>query len=68
MEKTGFLGKLPRRKFLTGFLTSTAGAIAALCVSKKARAIEKTPPATETGPILYRRTEETERYYKTLYR
>jgi len=45
-----------------------AGAIAALWVSKKARAVEKTPPAAETGPILYRRTEEAERYYRTLYR
>jgi hypothetical protein len=68
MEKTGFLARQPRRKFLTGFLATMAGAIAALWVSKKARAVEKTPPAAETGPILYRRTEEAERYYRTLYR
>ena len=68
MDKTEFLGKQPRRKFLAGFLTTIAGATAALLVSKKARAVEKSPPVPQAGPILYHRTEETERYYRTLYR
>lgn len=68
MESTGVLEKQPRRKFLTGFLVTIAGATTALLVSKKARAIEKSPPVPEAGPILYHRTEETERYYRTLYR
>jgi hypothetical protein len=68
MENTGFLERQPRRKFLTGVLATVAGATAALLVSKKARAVEKNPPIPEAGPILYHRTEETERYYRTLYR
>ena len=68
MENIGFLGKQPRRKFLAGFLATIGGATAALFFSKKARAVEKSPAVPETGPILYRRTEEAERYYRTLYR
>lgn len=68
MGKTGFVEGLPRRKFLTGFFATVAGATAALLVTKKARAVEKNSPAPEEGPILYRRTEEAERYYRTLYR
>jgi hypothetical protein len=68
MKETGLLGKQPRRKFLTGFLATVAGATTALLVSKKARAVEKNSPAPDEGPILYHRTEEAERYYRTLYR
>jgi len=68
MENTGFLGRQPRRKFLTGFFASAVGAIAAFLFAQRGRAVEKKPPAQEAGPILYRRTEETERYYRTLYR
>jgi hypothetical protein len=68
MEKTGLLTRQPRRKFLAGFLATIAGATAALLIPKKGRAAEKSPAAPETGPILYRRTEEAERYYRTLYR
>jgi len=68
MENTGFHGRQPRRKFLTGFFASAAGAITALVFAQRGRAVEKGPPVPETGPILYRRTEETERYYRTLYR
>lgn len=68
METIEFLGKQPRRKFLAGFLATIAGASAALLVSKKARALEKSPAVPEAGPILYHRTEEAERYYRTLYR
>jgi hypothetical protein len=68
MEQTGFSVKQPRRKFLTGFLATVAGATTALLLPKKGRAVEKSSQATDAGPILYHRTEETERYYRTLYR
>ena len=68
MEQTGFSVKQPRRKFLTGFLAIIAGATTALLLPKKGRAVEKSSRVTEAGPILYHRTEETERYYRTLYR
>jgi hypothetical protein len=67
MEKLEFLGRQPRRKFLTGFLATVAG-VTALLLPKRGRAEEKSPPAPEAGPILYHRTEEAERYYRTLYR
>ena len=68
MEKNEFLGKQPRRKFLAGFLAAATGVATALLAPKRARAEGKKPPVPETGPILYRRTEEVERYYRTLYR
>ena len=56
-----------RRKFLFGLLAGTGAATAALAVAGKARAKsgETAVPAEE--PVLYRRTKEAERYYKTLY-
>lgn len=68
MEETRFSGKQPRRKFLAGFGSAIAGLATVFLLPKKARAVEKSAPATDTGPILYRRTEEAERYYRTLYR
>jgi hypothetical protein len=68
MDRIGFLTRQPRRKFLAGFFATLAGATAALLIPKKARAAKKDPAAPQTGPILYRRTEEAERYYRTLYR
>ncbi len=54
-----------RRKFLKGLLTG-AGLTAVLGLTgKKAAAALKKPSTRE--PILYRRTEDVERYYKTLY-
>jgi hypothetical protein len=67
MENAGFLGKQPRRKFLAGFFATVAGVATALLVPKRGGAVEKSP-TPEAGPILYRRTEEAERYYRTLYR
>ena len=57
----------PRRKFLAGLVAGVTASAAFLLAPRKARAgIKKaTSPG---GPILYRRTEETERYYRTLYR
>ncbi len=56
-----------RRKFMAGFLAGVVGAVAWLLAPKRARAAGKKSVAAPTGPILYHRTEETERYYRTLY-
>jgi gas vesicle protein len=57
----------PRRTFLAGVLAGVGGAAALLSAPKRARAAAKTPTVPAQGPILYRRTKEAERYYKTLY-
>ncbi len=57
-----------RRMFMAGFLAGLAGVAAWLLAPKRARAAMKKSAAPATGPILYHRTEETERYYRTLYR
>ncbi|MFQ5853196.1 MAG: hypothetical protein ACE5JU_21770 [Candidatus Binatia bacterium] len=58
----------PRRRFLAGFMAGLAGAAAFLLAPKRARAATKKSAVPATGPILYHRTEEAERYYRTLYR
>jgi len=59
-----------RRTFLVGLLTG-AGAVAALSSVPKKAAAKKEKGLARAGasiqPILYRRTKEVERYYKTLY-
>jgi gas vesicle protein len=59
-----------RRTFLVGLLTG-AGAVAALSsVPKKAAAKRDgvlAQPGAAIQAILYRRTKDVERYYKTLY-
>lgn len=67
MEKTDLEGRHPRRKFLAGFLATVAGMATVLLLPRKARAEVKKPGARDSGPILYHRTEEAERYYRTLY-
>ena len=62
------LGKQPRRKFFTILLSGLAGAAALVLAPRRARAAAKKSEAPGAGPILYHRTEETERYYRTLYR
>ena len=54
-----------RRRFLKGLLTGAGVAAALGLAGKKAAAASKKP--TSRDPILYRRTEDVERYYKTLY-
>ncbi|MFQ5830281.1 MAG: twin-arginine translocation signal domain-containing protein [Candidatus Methylomirabilia bacterium] len=58
-----------RRTFLFGLLTGAgvAAAVAALPKPARAKRVTSATPATSGGPILYRRTAEAERYYKTLY-
>lgn len=68
MEQKELQGKQPRRRFLAGLLASIAGGAALLFAPRRARAEAKKPTAQDSGPILYHRTEETERYYRTLYR
>jgi hypothetical protein len=51
-----------RRNVLVG-LVAGVGASAALLGNAKAQ--EKSAPA-QSGPVLFKRTAETERYYKTL--
>ncbi len=63
--------KVPaRRTFLVGLLTG-AGVVTTLAGVKResvARPSAPEPrPADSADPILYRRTEEAERYYRTLY-
>ena len=57
-----------RRGFLKGVLVA-AGATSATVIAGKAfaKASGTASPVDSKGPILYRRTEEAERYYKTLY-
>ena len=59
---------LGRRTFLVGLLTGAGAAVALGTVPRKAAAKKKaTQVASAAGPILYRRTKDVERYYKTLY-
>ena len=56
-----------RRNFLVGMLTGAGAATIAVVAVGKAGEKAATPETKLSGPILYRRTAETERYYKTLY-
>ena len=56
-----------RRNFLFGLLAGTGAATAALAAAGNAKAKSPTLAQPEQGPVLYRRSEEAERYYKTLY-
>ena len=60
-----------RRTFLVSLLTGAGAAAAALGVVPKRAAARKDVEVTGGGaaiqPILYRRTEDVERYYRTLY-
>lgn len=67
MENVDALGRQPRRKFLVRLLAGTAATLAAAVLPRRARAQARPAQAQDTGPILYRRTEEAERYYRTLY-
>jgi len=57
-----------RRTFLVGLLTG-AGVAAAVGATPRKAAAKKVPSKGAAGfePILYRRTKEAERYYRTLY-
>jgi len=59
-----------RRTFLVGLVTGAGAAAAAVSAVPRAAATKE--PAkdstTTSEPVLYQRTEETDRYYRTLYR
>jgi hypothetical protein len=58
-----------RRTFLAGLLTGGGVAAGVSAASGKAvPAKAETPQPAAPEPVLYHRTEETERYYRTLYR
>ena len=58
-----------RRGFLKGVLVAAGATSATMLTAGKAFAKSEGAISSDTskGPILYRRTEEAERYYKTLY-
>ena len=58
-----------RRGFLKGVLVAAGATSATMLTAGKAFAKSERAIRSDTskGPILYRRTEEAERYYKTLY-
>jgi hypothetical protein len=58
-----------RRTFLAGVFTG-AGILTAFSVAAPKKAVARKvadQSGTARDPILYRRTKETERYYRTLY-
>jgi hypothetical protein len=60
-----------RRTFLAGLLTGGGVAAGVGAASGKAAATKvetRQTTVSEPVPVLYHRTEETERYYRTLYR
>ena len=58
-----------RRGFLKGVLVAAGATSATMLTAGKALAKSEEMIGSDPskGPILYRRTEEAERYYKTLY-
>ena len=50
-----------------GFLAGVAAALGVAAAASPAGA-QKTSNAAKAGPVLFRRTAETERYYKTVQR
>ena len=61
------IGKTNRRGFLAG-MVGVGAAAAVAATSNRAKAAVNTPEEGQTGPVLYKRGPEAERYYKTLYR
>jgi hypothetical protein len=59
-----------RRTFLAGLLTGggVAAGVGAASGKAKPTKTEAPRPSAAEDPVLYRRTEEAERYYRTLYR
>ena len=56
-----------RRAFLTRMLAGLGAAAALLSRPRHGRAAQHGSTVPAKGPVLYRRTAETERYYRTLY-
>jgi Rieske Fe-S protein len=62
-DKSAETPKASRRGFLVGLLAG-AGATAAVATAKTAKAQAAKP--AKSGPVLFHRTAETERYYKSV--
>jgi hypothetical protein len=59
-----------RRAFFVGLLGGAGAAVAVAAAPKAATAKKKTTATakgSENEPVLYRRTKDVERYYRTLY-
>ena len=56
-----------RRKFLVGMAAGAGVVASALALRGRRPAAEGDTAKTPGEPVLYRRTAESERYYKTLY-
>ena len=56
-----------RRNFLWGIVAGIGTATVAMASVGKANSKPGKAAKKPTGPVLYRRTAESERYYKTLY-
>ena len=56
-----------RRAFLTGLIAGLGTAGVAMAGKGVGRSVHGEPEAPPTETILYRRSEEAERYYRTLY-
>ena len=55
-----------RRAFFTGLLAG-AGVAGLALTGKKAQAGETTPKPKDKGPVLYHRTPDVDRYFKTMF-
>ena len=58
--------KMGRRALFTGMFGGIGIATAALAARKTSAAGGKEAASQKSGPVLYQRTKETERYFKTL--
>jgi hypothetical protein len=58
---------MARRSFLASLLTGAGAAAGLGSLPEQAAAKKDQTPADTVQPILYRRTKEVERYYRTLY-
>ena len=70
MDRTTKMKGSDRRNFLVGLLTSAGVAAVALGAMGGGgkKALKREEQGTDQAePVLYRRTAESERYYKTLY-
>ena len=69
MNKENNGKKSGRRGFVFGMLAGTGVASAAFFAARNhiKEETQELVESSENDPILYRRTEETERYYRTLY-
>ncbi|MGH7399296.1 MAG: formate dehydrogenase [Candidatus Rokuibacteriota bacterium] len=68
-EQHGSERRPTRRTFLVGLVTGAgvAAALGTAVTRKVAASVPSEPAEPSLGPILYRRTAEAERYYRTLY-